>query len=43
MMFELLDADEKFPACPGIMPFGVPALTDASRPASVPAPAGLTG
>ena len=43
MTSEPLDADGSFAACPGIIPFGGPALTGDPRPASVPAPAGLTG
>ena len=40
MMSELLDADGRFAAT---IPLGVPALTGAPQPASLPAPAGLTG
>jgi hypothetical protein len=43
MPSEPLDAAGKFRACPGIVPFGAPTLTGDPRPASVLAPAGLTG
>jgi hypothetical protein len=42
MMPGPLDADS-FAACAGIVPFGASALTGDLRPASLPAPAGLTG
>jgi hypothetical protein len=42
MMPGPLDAD-RFAACVSIVPFGASALTGDLRPASLPAPAGLTG
>ena len=42
-MSKPLDVDDGFAACPGIIPFGGPVLTGEPRPASVPAPARLTG
>jgi hypothetical protein len=43
MMSEPLDADGRFAACSGSNPFCGPVLTAEPRPASLPAPAGLTG
>jgi hypothetical protein len=42
MMSGPLGADS-FAACAGIVPLGASALTGDLRPASLPAPAGLTG